>query len=55
MDNGGFDKKLTKIPAPHPHKTQLRVSSTREQLSAGFIRPYAIVETPSSILKQARR
>ncbi len=48
-------KNLTKISAPRPLKTRLTVSSTRERLSAGFIRPYAIVDTPSFLLKLSEK
>lgn len=46
---------LTQIRSPRPKKMALRVCSTGRHLPEGFIRPYAIVETPSFVMKQTKR
>lgn len=43
---------LTKIPAPHPMKTELTVCSTGKRLPMGHIKPYVLVYTPKFLFNK---
>ena len=46
---------LTKISAPRPMKTVLKVCSTGENLPANHIRPYVLVQTPGFLTKKTKK